>query len=139
MLPVLFTVTIPAGWGLPVAVVLAVLVGLGRALALVWSTRGEKDAFSFPGALRVEPWFLALLAVAVGIAKSAGILEGELRLPLHTYGLLLAAAFLVGVVLAQREARRRGQDAEQIGELAVRILVAAIAGSMVFYVVLNLD
>jgi phosphatidylglycerol:prolipoprotein diacylglycerol transferase len=139
VLPVLFTLTIPAGWGLPVAVALAALVGLGRALALVWSTLGEKDAFSFPGALRADVWFLALLAVAVGIARWAGILEGELRLPVHTYGLLLAAAFLLGVVLAQREARRRGQDAERIAELAVWILVAAIAGSMVFYVLLNLD
>jgi phosphatidylglycerol:prolipoprotein diacylglycerol transferase len=64
---------------------------------------------------------------------------GSLSLPLHTYGLLLALAFLAGVVLAQREARRRGLDAEAVGDLTFWLLVAGIAGSMVFYVLLNRD
>jgi phosphatidylglycerol---prolipoprotein diacylglyceryl transferase len=138
VLPVLLTVIIPARWGLPGAVALAVLVALARALALVRATRGEKDAVSFLGALRADGWLLAALAAAVLIARRAGVLDGELRLPLHTYGLLLAAAFLVGVLLAQREARRRGQEPERIGELAFWILVASVAGSMVFYLFLNL-
>lgn len=137
MLPVLLTLTIPAGWGLPVAIAVAVLVAAGRALALVRSSRGA-GAISFLGALRSDLWFLAILAAAVVIAHRTGLLRGELRLPLHTYGLLLATAFLVGVVLAQREARRRGQEPERIADLAFWVLVAAIAGSMVFYVFLNL-
>ncbi len=60
--------------------------------------------------------------------------------PLHTYGLLLALAFILGVVLAQREARRRGQQPEQVADLAFWILVAALVlGSQVFYVLLNLE
>jgi len=137
VLPVLFTLTIPAGWGLPIAVAVAVLVALARAFALVRSAGGE--GLSFPAALRADGWFLALLAAAVAVAQWMGLLRGELRLPLHTYGLLLALAFLLGVILAQREARRRGQRAERIGTLAFWILLAAIAGSMLFYVFLNLN
>jgi phosphatidylglycerol:prolipoprotein diacylglycerol transferase len=136
VLPVLLTVTIPAGWGLPVAAAVALVVAAGRALAVVSSERG-RARLSLPGALRADGWFLAILAAAVTAAWRLGLFRGELRLPLHTYGLLLAAAFLVGVVLAQREAQRRGQEPERIADLSFWILVAAIAGSMVFYVLLN--
>lgn len=137
MLPVLFTVTIPAGWGLPLALALAVLVLVARAIALVRS--GREERISFLGALRTDGWSFAFLAAAVVVGQRTGLLRGELRLPLHTYGLLLALAFVIGVLLAQREARRRGQEAERIGDLAFWILVAALAGSMVLYVLLNLE
>src|SRR5512146_2719157 len=93
MLPVLFHVVIPAGWG-----------NLAAIAAVVWRT---------------------------------GLLDGEIRLPLHTYGLLIAAAFLVGIWLAQREARRRGQDAERVADLSFWILVAALVGSRVYFVFVN--
>jgi phosphatidylglycerol---prolipoprotein diacylglyceryl transferase len=134
MLPVLFTITVPAGLGLPVAVVLVLLVALARAVALVRSGRGT----TFWGALRADGWFLGILALAVAVTYRTGLLRGQLELPLHTYGLLLAVAFLVGVLLAQREARRRGQDAERIGDLAFWMLIAALVGSQVLYVLLNL-
>jgi phosphatidylglycerol:prolipoprotein diacylglycerol transferase len=59
------------------------------------------------------------------------------RLPLHSYGLLIASAFLVGIWLAQREARRRGQDPERLADLAFWILVAALVGSRVYYILVN--
>lgn len=138
MLPVLFTLTVPAGWGLPLAVLVVVLVAVARAVALVRATRGEGGGESFVGALRSDWWFLGLLGLGVVVAHRAGALTGEVRLPLHTYGLLMALAFLLGVLLAQREARRRGQDPERIGDLSFWILVAALVGSQVFYVFLNL-
>lgn len=64
-------------------------------------------------------------------------LPGGLALPLHTYGLLLALAFVLGVVLAQREARRRGQDAEALSDLTFWLLVSGLAGSQLLYVLLN--
>jgi phosphatidylglycerol:prolipoprotein diacylglycerol transferase len=138
VLPVLFTITIPPGWGLPVALAVVVLVAVARAAALVRSGRDD-GGISFLGALRADAWVVGILALAVIVAQRTGLLRGELRLPLHTYGLLLAFAFLIGVILAQREARRRGQEAERIGDLALWILVAAVVGSQVFYVFLNLD
>jgi phosphatidylglycerol:prolipoprotein diacylglycerol transferase len=68
-----------------------------------------------------------------------GLLDGEIRLPLHTYGLLVATAFIVGIWLARREARRRGQDPERISDLSFWILLAALAGSRIFFVFVNWD
>ncbi len=50
MLPVLFTIAIPAGWGLPVAVAVAVLVAALRAAALAWwpGVSGSEPKLSVP-------------------------------------------------------------------------------------------
>jgi phosphatidylglycerol---prolipoprotein diacylglyceryl transferase len=139
MLPILFTVTVPAGWGPWLAVLLAVVIGLARALAFRAGHPGKGPRPSLWEALRADGWFLGILAVALVVAQRSGALSGTLRLPLHTYGLLMAAAFLLGVLLAQREARRQGQRPEQVADLAFWILVAAVVGSQVFYVLLNLE
>ena len=76
-------------------------------------------------------------AVGLGILWRAGILEGDLSLPLHTYGLLIATGFIVGIALAQREARRCGQKADQIGDLAFWLLIAALAGSRLYFIAVN--
>jgi len=138
VLPVLFTITIPAGWGLPIALGVLVLVAAARGLAASWGVRGQ-GLRPFVRAVRGDAWFLALLGGGVLVAWARGPLRGELRLPLHGFGLLLAAAFLAGVALAQREARRRGQDAEALADLSFWILLSALAGSMLFYVLLNLE
>lgn len=67
----------------------------------------------------------------------ASLFGRELRLPLHSYGLLIAAAFMIGLWLAQREARRRGQDAERLADLAFWVLVAALVGSRVYFILVN--
>ena len=48
---------------------------------------------------------------------------------LHTYGLLLASAFLLGLWVAARQARRAGLDAERIVDLAVWVLIAGLVGA----------
>lgn len=136
MLPVLFTITIPAGWALPIALAVLVLVALARGLAASWGERGQ-GLRPFVRAVRGDAWFLGLLAAVILVAWAKDALRGELRLPLHGFGLLLAAAFLAGVALAQREARRRGQDAEALADLSFWILLSGIGGSMLFYVLLN--
>jgi phosphatidylglycerol:prolipoprotein diacylglycerol transferase len=136
VLPVLFTLRVPAGWGLPLAILAVVLVGVLRAGAVAWRQRGEGFA-PFLSSLRWDAWLLALLAGGVALLWRGGLLTRELVLPLHSYGLLLAAGFLGGVALAQREARRRGLDAEALGDLTFWLLVAGVAGSQVLYVILN--
>ncbi len=53
---------------------------------------------------------------------------------LHTYGVLLAAGFFLAVWVALREGRRVGMDTDVIMDLAFYILLAALVGSRVFYV-----
>jgi phosphatidylglycerol:prolipoprotein diacylglycerol transferase len=53
---------------------------------------------------------------------------------LHTYGFLLAAAFLLAVLVALREAKRLGVDPNLMMDLAFYTLLAALIGSRFFYV-----
>ncbi len=55
-------------------------------------------------------------------------------LTIHTYGVLIAAAFLVGITLAAREGKRKGIDPERMMDLGLYILIAAIVGSRLFQV-----
>jgi phosphatidylglycerol---prolipoprotein diacylglyceryl transferase len=137
MLPVLFHIVVPAGFAKPVAIVALVAIAVARALAYMRRARREKAKASFGAALRGDAWTLVILGAVAAALWRAGLLDGEIRLPLHTYGLLIASAFLVGIWLAQREARRRGQDAERIADLAFWILVAALVGSRVYYILVN--
>ena len=54
---------------------------------------------------------------------------------LHTYGLLLALGFFLAVMLAVREAKRVGVDPNVMMDLCFYALLAALAGSRVFYVI----
>ncbi|MBF0226940.1 MAG: prolipoprotein diacylglyceryl transferase [Desulfobacterales bacterium] len=60
------------------------------------------------------------------------------KFALHTYGLCIAIAFLTGIMLAKREASRLGEDPEKIMDLSFYILLSAIIGSRIFYVLTNL-
>jgi phosphatidylglycerol:prolipoprotein diacylglycerol transferase len=137
MLPVLFNIVVPAGFGKPALVVVFVLVAVLRAVAYLRRARQDGEKASLFDALKDDATTLVLLAVVGGVLWRAGVLDGELRLPLHSYGLLIASAFLVGIWLAQREARRRGQDAERVADLAFWILVAALVGSRVYFILVN--
>lgn len=55
------------------------------------------------------------------------------------YGLLIACAVLIGTLLAQREARRRGEDPEQLVNVAVVAIVASLVGARLYYVLFNWD
>jgi phosphatidylglycerol:prolipoprotein diacylglycerol transferase len=60
-------------------------------------------------------------------------------LTLHTYGLLLAIAFLVGLFLIQRDARRFGLNVNAISDLCFWCLVMGVIGSRVAHVVMYPD
>lgn len=62
------------------------------------------------------------------------ILEG---LKLHTYGLMVALGFLVGIYWVGRESKRLGMPSEKMMDLAFYIVVAGIVGSRLLYVVVE--
>jgi phosphatidylglycerol:prolipoprotein diacylglycerol transferase len=56
---------------------------------------------------------------------------------LHTYGLLLAAAFLTGLYVAGRQARKAGLDAARVSDLGVYVLIAGLVGAKLLLVVVD--
>jgi phosphatidylglycerol---prolipoprotein diacylglyceryl transferase len=60
-------------------------------------------------------------------------------IPIRMYGLMIGMGFLVAVWLASRRAKKEGIDPERILDMGVYLLLAAIIGSRVFYVLVNLQ
>ena len=57
---------------------------------------------------------------------------------LHTYGVLLASGFFIALMVARREALRAGMDPTLVMDLAFYVLIAALIGSRLFYVLTDL-
>lgn len=60
-------------------------------------------------------------------------------LAIRWYGVLIASAMALGLWLAYREARRRGEDPEELLKAAEFALVGALVGARLYYVLFNLD
>jgi phosphatidylglycerol:prolipoprotein diacylglycerol transferase len=58
---------------------------------------------------------------------------------IHTYGVMLALGFLLGILVAMRQARRTGLNPDLILDLAFYFLIAGLLGSRLFYVVGHWD
>ena len=56
---------------------------------------------------------------------------------IHTYGVLLAIAFLAGLWVASRQAKRAGLDANRITDMAVWVLIAGLVGAKALLVALD--
>ncbi len=56
-------------------------------------------------------------------------------LSIKTYGFLIAVGFLIGIALATREAKRVGINQQTVLDLAFYIILGAIIGSRLFYVI----
>jgi phosphatidylglycerol---prolipoprotein diacylglyceryl transferase len=59
-------------------------------------------------------------------------------IPIRMYGLMIGIGFLLAVLLASRRARKEGIDPERIMDLGVYLLLAAIVGSRILYVLTTL-
>jgi len=59
------------------------------------------------------------------------------KLSLYTYGFFVAAGFVAGITIARHEAKRLGEDQDMIMDLCFYVLIAAIVGSRLFYVLTN--
>ncbi len=58
-------------------------------------------------------------------------------LTIHTYGFFIAVGFLIGLGLAIRQAKKEGVPSNSILDLGFYILLAAIIGSRLFFVLIN--
>ena len=56
---------------------------------------------------------------------------------LHTYGALLAIAFLAGLWIAYREAKRTGMDAARVTDMAVYVLIGGLIGARLLLLVVD--
>jgi phosphatidylglycerol:prolipoprotein diacylglycerol transferase len=56
---------------------------------------------------------------------------------IHTYGVCIALGALLGITLISLEAKKKGYDQQQILDLTFYLLITAIIGSRIFYVILN--
>ncbi|MFH1624342.1 MAG: prolipoprotein diacylglyceryl transferase [Pseudomonadota bacterium] len=58
-------------------------------------------------------------------------------LKIHTYGVLIALGFLIGIILTLREAKRVGEQPQKILDLVFYLIIAAIVGSRLLYIILH--
>lgn len=58
---------------------------------------------------------------------------------INSYGLMLALAFIVGIYLAIKKGEKRGIDSNTIVNLAFIVMISAIVGSRLFYVLFHLE
>jgi len=59
--------------------------------------------------------------------------------PVYTYGVLLAAAYLLGLQFALRRARARGLDANRVMDLGIWIIISALIGAKLLLLVVEFD
>jgi phosphatidylglycerol:prolipoprotein diacylglycerol transferase len=57
----------------------------------------------------------------------------------YTYGVLLAASYLLGLRLAMSRAKRRGLDANRVLDLGIYIIIAALVGAKLLLLVVDFD
>jgi phosphatidylglycerol:prolipoprotein diacylglycerol transferase len=58
-------------------------------------------------------------------------------IPIRMYGLMIGIGFFIAIWLAARRAKKEGIDPERIMDMGVYLLLAAIIGSRLFYVLVN--
>jgi len=56
---------------------------------------------------------------------------------LHTYGVILAVAFLAGLWVASRQAKRAGLDSNRVTDMAVWVLIAGLVGAKLLLVAVD--
>ena len=73
-----------------------------------------------------------IIPLAVFKSPGAEIVLGPIRL--RWYGLLIASAVLIGVSLAQKVAQKKGLNPEIMSDLAIWLVLGAIPGARLYYV-----
>jgi phosphatidylglycerol:prolipoprotein diacylglycerol transferase len=137
MLPVLFTLTIPPSLG--IVVWLAVSAASGAWQLRSARAAGEKGLLKTFATWTAGTAAVLLLAVRALGGQNILHLERPLAIPVHTYGILVAAGFLVAMSLAARAAERSGLNRDKVLDLSFGILIAAMVGSRLLFIIVNWD
>ncbi|RKY01181.1 MAG: prolipoprotein diacylglyceryl transferase, partial [Spirochaetes bacterium] len=58
-------------------------------------------------------------------------------LTIHTYGVLVALGFLIGITYSIRKGKKEGIESDKIFDLAFYLILSAIIGSRALYVLMN--
>jgi phosphatidylglycerol---prolipoprotein diacylglyceryl transferase len=58
---------------------------------------------------------------------------------IYSYGVMLALAFIIGIFLAMKEAKKNGEDPERILDLSLYIILGTLIGGRLGYILLDLD
>ncbi len=58
---------------------------------------------------------------------------------IHTYGVMLAVSFMLGIMIAEKRAMSMGIDPNVVSNVSIIILISAVVGSRGMYVVTHLD
>jgi phosphatidylglycerol:prolipoprotein diacylglycerol transferase len=61
------------------------------------------------------------------------------KLPIHSYGFMLALSFLFGIWLSGARAKRRGLDPDVVSDVGFWVILAAIIGARLYYVILHFE
>jgi phosphatidylglycerol---prolipoprotein diacylglyceryl transferase len=77
---------------------------------------------------------LNLLPLAFEFTSPGPILFNLGPLSVRWYGLLIASAVILGTILAQKLAERRGVDPDIMGDLVIWLVIGAIPGARLYYV-----
>lgn len=59
--------------------------------------------------------------------------------PIYSYGVMIALAFIVGIFLAIKEAKRIGENPERILDLSLYVILGGLVGGRLGYVIFYLD
>jgi len=59
-------------------------------------------------------------------------------IPIRLYGLMIGLGFIIGIFLAARQAKKEGVNPERVLDLGVYMLLSAIVGSRILFVLTNL-
>jgi phosphatidylglycerol---prolipoprotein diacylglyceryl transferase len=80
------------------------------------------------------------LTLKIGQLASPGPVAFELGpITFRWYGLLITGALLLGILLAQNLGQRRGIDPDRIGDLAIWLVLGALPGARLYYVLFEWD
>jgi len=61
------------------------------------------------------------------------------KLQVHAYGLLLAVSFLFGILWAMKRGEKRGISKDHVMDAGLYVVISAIFGSRLFYVITHLE